>query len=85
MKIMQKNPKKAALSTVIVIMAINRAVCSKVSNPAGPELTDISVKWEGQIIHRSYTGGSIMLSMMQSNGNLSGKFSIITVSETISV
>ena len=74
-----KNAKRSLntilMVTVLIMISLSLAACSKDSNPAGPpEITNISGKWEGQISHPAYDGGSISMTILQNDNNVSGSF-----------
>lgn len=79
MKNVKQSLNAILLVTVLIIMSLSLAACSKDSNPAAPEITNISGKWEGQISHPAYDGGSISMTVLQNDNNISGSFRMTLV------
>jgi len=69
---LQNLVKMVLLATVI----LSFAACSEESDPLSPELTNVSGKWDGTIIHPGYDSGTLTLQILQSNDNLSGSFTM---------
>lgn len=76
MKIVKQSLNVVLIATVLIIMSLSLAACSKDSNPSAPVITNISGKWDGQISHPDYTGGSLNMTILQNDNNISGSFTM---------
>ena len=52
------------------------AACSDESDPMQPEITKISGKWDGAINHPGYDSGTISFTILQSDNDVSGTFTM---------
>jgi hypothetical protein len=76
MKNVKKSLNTILMIAVLIMMSFSFAACSKDSNPAAPEITNISGQWSGEITHPAYSGGSVNLTILETNNAVSGTFTM---------
>ena len=76
MKSVKQSLNAVLIFTVLIVMSFGLAACSKDNNPAAPVISNISGKWDGQISHPAYTGGSINMTILQNDNSVSGSFTM---------